>query len=173
MVGPTDETVICELEKSLGLGEELDCWYRESAPRMEELDFGGNPLQMYEPEELTDLQMNFSYNLQNRKRDPEWREDWIVIADKGLDPVIYDKKTKGVYFARHDQEQIILQRLSPDLKGWIATLVVLCEVCYLTYQGQLLDDNGEWNPKIMLEIGKRLEVIIPNECVENWRKFLE
>lgn len=49
---------------------------------------------MYEPEELIDLQMNFSHDLQNMKRDPEWKDDWIVIADKGLDPLIYDMKSK-------------------------------------------------------------------------------
>ena len=38
-------------------------WYRECAPRMGELDFGGNPIQMYEPEELVDLQINFSHDL--------------------------------------------------------------------------------------------------------------
>ena len=42
---------------------------------MGELDFGGNPIQLYEPEELIELQMNFSHDLQNMKRDPEWKDD--------------------------------------------------------------------------------------------------
>lgn len=45
------------------------------------------------------------------KRNPEWKEEWIVIADKGLDPMIYDKKTKGVYYARHGQGHMTFEKI--------------------------------------------------------------
>jgi hypothetical protein len=172
-VGSTDETVVRELREALGLDEELAGWYRECAPRMGELDFGGNPVQLYGPEELMDLQMNFSHDLQNMKRDPEWKIDWIVIADKGLDPLIYDMKSKGVYYARHGQRDITLKRLSPDLKGWIKALVVLCEICYLTYHGRFVDENGEISPKILQEMKEKLNAFLPGECIGNWWSLLE
>lgn len=140
---------------------------------MGELDFGGNPIQLYEPEELIDLQMNFSHDLQNMKRDPEWKDDWIVIADKGLDPLIYDMKSKGMYYARHGQGDITLKRLSPDLEGWLKALVVLCEICYLTYHGRFMDENGEFVPRILQGTEEKLDAFLPGECIQNWRCLLE
>jgi hypothetical protein len=172
-VGSTDETVVRELREVLGLDEELAGWYRECAPRMGELDFGGNPVQLYEPEELIGLQMNFSHDLQNMKRDPEWKDDWIVIADKGLDPLIYDKKTKGIYYSRYGQGPITLKRLSPDLQGWIKALVVLSEIFYLTYHGRFVDENGELPQKILQETEEKLNAFLPGECIRNWRCLLE
>jgi hypothetical protein len=82
---------------------------------MGELDFGGNPIQLYEPEELVDLQMNFSHNLQNMQKNSDWKKDWIVIADKGLDPFIFDKKTEKIYYTWHGQGSIHLREIAPNL----------------------------------------------------------
>jgi hypothetical protein len=41
-VGRTDEHVMKEIQESLYPGEKLLMWYKDHAPRMGELDLGGN-----------------------------------------------------------------------------------------------------------------------------------
>jgi hypothetical protein len=168
-VGSTDEHVISEIKKSLHLSEKLVTWYRKFAPRMGELDFGGNPIQLYEPEELVDLQMNFSHNLRNMQKDP----DWIVIADKGSDPFIFEQKTEKIYHTWHGQRSVNLRKIAPDLEGFIETLTVLGEICHLKYGGHFLNDEWEFDKKILQEIGMKLGTVLPDECVKSWILILE
>ncbi|KPC77226.1 hypothetical protein ADL26_02895 [Thermoactinomyces vulgaris] len=172
-VGPTDEHVMKEIQRSLDPGEKLLKWYKDYAPRMGELDFGGNPIQLYEPEEMIEVQVNFSHDLASMQSNPEWRNDWIVIADKGLDPFILDKKEGNLYHAWHGQVSINLREIAPSLDGFIETLTVLCEVCYLKYEGQFLNDEWEFDKKILREIENRLRAILPYDSVENWISMLE
>lgn len=172
-VGPTDEHVINEIQKSLYPGEKLLKWYKDHAPRMGELDFGGNPIQLYEPEEIVEVQVNFSHDLESMQSNPEWQNDWIVIADNGLNPFILDKKKENLYHVWHGQGAINLREIAPSLEGFIETLNVLCEVCYLKYEGQFLNDEWEFDKKILREIEKKLGAILPNESVKNWILMLE
>ncbi|MBN2910320.1 SMI1/KNR4 family protein [Polycladomyces sp. WAk] len=172
-VGPTDEHVINEIKRSLHLSEKLLSWYRKCAPRIEELDFGGNPIHLYEPEELVDLQINFSHDLYCMKKNPDWKEDWIVIADKGLDPFIFDQKTEKIYHALHGQGHIRLREIAPCLEDFIETLSILTEICYLKYHGQFLNDGWEFDKKILQEIEGKLSTFLPKECVKNWVMILE
>lgn len=172
-VGPTDKHVISEIKKPFPLSEKLINWYRKYAPRMGELDFGGNSIQLYEPEELVDLQRNFSHNLQNMQKDPDWKENWIVIADRGLDPFIFDQITEKIYYTWHGQGSIYLRDIAPDLEGFIEALILVSGICHLKYEGKFLNDHWEFDKKILQEIEMKLSTVLPDECVNSWILILE
>ncbi|MGA9175441.1 MAG: hypothetical protein WBZ33_15905 [Thermoactinomyces sp.] len=111
--------------------------------------------------------------MNNMQKNSDWKDDWIVIADKGLDPFIFDKKTEKIYYTWHGQGSIHLREIAPNLVRFIEALIVLSEICYLKYDGQFLNDKWEFDRKILQEIEMKLGAIMPEECVRNWILILE
>ncbi|MET3379847.1 hypothetical protein [Variovorax paradoxus] len=63
----------------------------------------GNPFSIPTLARLWELQAGYRWHGITGERIADWPDHWLVVADQGADPFIFDLNTGGIQFARHGE----------------------------------------------------------------------
>ena len=74
-----------------------------------------NPVFLPPLERLWDYQAGYRWNGVTNERVDDWPDEWLVVADIGADPFIFDSQTNRVLFAEHGQGKWDARELFVDL----------------------------------------------------------
>lgn len=74
---------------------------------------------------LWKFQAGYRWNGMTRKPIEDWNEDWLVIADAGGDPFIFDRSSAAILYAQHGEGEWSAVPLFPDLNTMAACLAEL------------------------------------------------
>jgi hypothetical protein len=94
------------------LPEEIGCFYEQVGPWGSvyngtvgpvgcTLNVGGNPVRIPPLHKLENLQAGYAWSTSPKNTLQGWDSDWLVIAEQGGDPFIYQKSSGNILFAFH------------------------------------------------------------------------
>ncbi|RQO59452.1 hypothetical protein DBV14_07020 [Variovorax sp. KBW07] len=63
----------------------------------------GNPFSIPPLARLWELQAGYRWHGISGERIADWPDHWLVVADQGADPFIFDLRTGAIQFARHGE----------------------------------------------------------------------
>jgi hypothetical protein len=85
----------------------------------------GNPYFLPRLEKLWDFQAGYRWNGITGEAIEDWDDEWLVIADEGGDPFIFDRASSKVLFARHGEGAWNPEKWFDDLPTMAACLATL------------------------------------------------
>lgn len=80
-------------------------FYREVGPDNITIPTDGNDYFLPRLADLWSFQAGYRWNGITKERIPDWREEWIVVADQGGDPFIYSLETGTILLAAHGSDK--------------------------------------------------------------------
>lgn len=110
---------------SIALPVDIAQFYAQVGPRNIEIVGYGNPTFMPSLAQLWDHQAGYRWNGLTGEPIDNWPDHWVVVADKGADPYIYDAEVRRILYAQHGTGSWNAGEIYPDLNtmaGCIATL---------------------------------------------------
>ena len=97
------------------------------------LTVGGNPVCIPALRKLWTLQDGYAWSRTPENTFSGWSDDWLVIAEQGGDPFIFERSTGHVLFAFHGAGSWKPRQFAPDLRTAIGALAVVATgFCALT-----------------------------------------
>ena len=88
----------------------------------------GNSYSLPSLAKLWDFQAGYRWNGLTGEPIDDWNDDWVVVADQGGDPFIFDRASCTVLFDHHGRGVWEPQYWFPDLPTMIACFAVLGSV---------------------------------------------
>ena len=106
------------------------------------LSVGGNPVSIPPLRKLLNLQAGYAWQSDPKQPFDNWPAHWLVIAEQGGDPFIYDKNTGQVYFAFHGAGRWDPKLFAPDLYTAIGALAAVANAHEELSEQELNLDDG-------------------------------
>ncbi len=111
----------------------------------------GNPLWMPPLSHLWDYQNGYRLSGNPATRDEQWHDDWLVVADEGIDPFILDLATGQVLRDYHGEGSWDPMPAFPDLftmAAWSGATAAVYEEAggHLNYD---FEEGPEWRPQLL------------------------
>jgi hypothetical protein len=127
----------------------------------------GDPFFVPSLESLWEYQSGYRYNTLTEEPDPEWRKDWLVIADRGGDPFIFSRSTEEILFDYHGEGNWDPVDVFPDVETMAASLAIIGDL--VRHAGaDLSDARGRIYPEYYQEALVRLsEVLVSRSAAES------
>ena len=100
----------------------VERFYREVGPFNVTIHSHGNPYFLPSLAELWQLQAGYRWNGLSGDPLEDWLDDWLVVADEGGDPFIFDRSSGVVLHAFHGEEEWDAREMFPDLNTMAACL---------------------------------------------------
>lgn len=116
------------------LPDEVAAFYEEIGPHDVMIEGYGNPYFLPRLSKLWDFQAGYRWDGVSGERIDGWDDDWLVVADEGGNPFIFDRASGRVLFAEHGMGIWEPEEWFPDLVTMAAALATI---------GGVVRDAGE------------------------------
>jgi hypothetical protein len=140
------------------LPESLRKFYSEVGPQDICIEGYGNPTTIPSLRALWDRQAGYRWNGLTNEPIDEWPPNWIVVADEGADPYIFDIETARILFAQHGTGEWDADEIYPDINTMAACIATLG--CVILDSNSFEDDNCNINPACTIDAIDRLTKIL-------------
>ena len=125
--------------------DDIARFYAEVGPRDIEIVGYANPTFIPSLSELWNRQAGYRWNGLTGEPIADWPDSWIVVADEGADPYIFDSDTRRVLFAQHGTGEWDAGEIYPDLNTMAACIATLGIV--ISEADDFTDDDFLVQPK--------------------------
>ena len=100
----------------------VERFYREVGPADIAIQNHGNPYFLPSLANLWKFQAGYRWNGLSGQPIADWNDDWLVIADEGGDPFIFERTSSVVLYAYHGAGEWDAGEIFPDLNTMAACL---------------------------------------------------
>ena len=121
----------------------------------------GNPFELPPLARLWDSQAGYRWHGITNQRLEGWDDSWLVIADQGGDPFIFQRDTGEILFARHGGPWKPI-KVFADIITMTACLATIGNVC-VEAEDDLWTDDERINPVFRAILLSRLTLILESE----------
>ena len=150
--GPADWTGPFQLPESL-----LQ-FYSGVGPKDVCIEGFGNPTTIHSLKKLWERQAGYRWNGLTNEPIGDWPENWIVVADEGADPYIFDTETTRILFAQHGSGEWDAGEIYLDINTMAACIATLG--CVILDSEDFEDDDCNINPDCRIDAIDRLAKIL-------------
>jgi len=140
------------------LPEVLRNFYSEVGPKDVCIEGYGNPTTIPSLKHLWDRQAGYRWNGLTNEPIEDWPPNWIVVADEGADPYIFDMNTSQILFAQHGTGEWDAGEMYPDINTMAACIATLG--CVILDSDNFEDDDCNINPECRMDAIERLTKIL-------------
>ena len=141
------------------LPESVEQFYCEVGPASITVEMHGNPFFLPCLAELWNFQAGYRWNGLSGEPIEDWNDAWLVVADAGGDPFIFDRTSSAVLHAYHGEGEWDASEIFRDLNKMAACLAqlgsIVCE-----FRDEYLDEDCSIRPKFKMIALDRLKVIL-------------
>ena len=124
------------------LPPEVAEYYDHIGPLDVTIDGYGNPCFLPSLARLWDFQAGYRWNGLTGEPIDDWNDDWLVVADEGGDPFIFDRASSTVLVAYHGEGVWEPEERFPNLPAMAACLAILGSV--VRAAGDDFTDADSW-----------------------------
>jgi hypothetical protein len=125
----------------------------------------GNPFFLPSLARLWQHQVGYRFDASG-ERVEDWSSNWIVVADEGADPFIYDASTAEILFANHGAGTWKPVEAYPDLNTMAACMAIFGIVSIQAGEN-FTDEQSYVSPEHRAEaVSRLLEVLADKEAAE-------
>lgn len=110
------------------LPNEIANFYRDIGPSNITIEGCGNPYFLPRLDILWDYQCGYRWDGNTGERLDDWLDQWLVVADEGADPFIFDQETGRILYAMHGMGVWEPEEVFPDIYTMAACLATLGSV---------------------------------------------
>jgi hypothetical protein len=128
---------------------------------------------------LWKFQAGYRYNSETGKAIEHWRGNWLVVADEGGDPFIFDSRSGNILHAVHGLGAWAPKVVFPNLASLAGSLANVGSIV-VDAGIDLTNESGDIKNKYLLELKRRLTRILDEETVVEgaveilgWQRYLE
>ncbi len=107
---------------------EVAAFYAQVGPYDITIEGYGNPYFLPRLAKLWDFQKGYRWHGFTGERLKDWDENWLVVADEGGDPFIFDRDSRKVLFALHGTGVWKPETWFPSLPTMAACLAILGKI---------------------------------------------
>ena len=145
----------------IALPKQIEDFYLEVGPVDLKIDSIGNPYHIPSLSRLWEFQAGYRWNGITGEPSNGWNDNWVVVADEGADPFIFDRHNGEILFALHGQGTWEPERVFPDIYTMAACLGILGSTAAAA--GEELFDGDSLNSKYLENIIARFKEILGQE----------
>ena len=138
---------------------EVERFYREVGPADVCVESYGNPFFLPSLAKLWECQAGYRWNGLTGEPLADWKDDWLVVADQGGDPLILSRSSGAVMHDEHGRGVWEPGELFPDLLTMAACLGQLGAVVAAAGEGFTDEDcriRPEWRDEAVGGLGRLL-----------------
>ncbi len=140
------------------LPQSLRKFYSEVGPKDICVEGFGNATTIPSLRSLWDRQAGYRWNGLTNELIDDWPANWIVVADEGADPYIFDIETTWILFAQHGTGEWDADEIYPDINTMAACIATLG--CVILDSNNFDDDDCNINPACRIDAIDRLTKIL-------------
>ena len=118
----------------------IELFYREVGPVNITIEAHGNPYFLPCLADLWKFQAGYRWNGLSGELIEDWNDDWLVVADEGGDPFIFEKTLGVVLHAYHGEGEWDAGEMFPDLNTMAACLAQIGEIVAEAREGYMEED---------------------------------
>lgn len=133
-------------------------FYSDVGPQDVCIEGYGNPTTIYSLKKLWDRQAGYRWNGLTNEPIENWPPDWVVVADEGGDPYLFDMKTTRILYARHGTGEWDAGEIYPDINTMAACIATLG--CVILDSDDFENKDGDVNPARRMDAVERLTKIL-------------
>ena len=145
------------------LPETVKEYYRDFGAFNINIDSYGNSFFLPSLERLWKCQNGYRFHGLTNERIEDWKDEWLVIADQGADPLIYSINTENILFDYHGQGKWEPGELFSDLPTMVNSLLILGEIVVNTGE-DFTDKNGYIKQSFIVSAKENLRHILKLEA---------
>lgn len=160
---PVDASSVPEVTSALGLPEAFPELYRDTGPvAYGSVPWVAEPLHIYSFDELVTRQDGYRWFGGSRTPEPEWRPEWIVVADASADPFMADisQENLPVLFARHGAGTWMPVEVASSMPAFLDAVIAYERVLLERFAGEPFDADSEYVPGFLEAVGERLGQVL-------------
>lgn len=157
--GELRQQTISDWNGEIALPKHIEDFYLEVGPVDLKIDSIGNPYHIPSLSRLWKYQTGYRWNGITGEPSDGWKDDWLVVADEGSDPFIFDRHNGEILFALHGQGAWEPERVFPDIYTMAACLGSLGSIA----AGEELFDGDSLKSKYLENIIARFKEILGQE----------
>jgi hypothetical protein len=104
----------------------------------------------------------------------EWDAKWVVIADKGADPVIAHSDQAGtpISMAVHGVGYWKPEIIAPSLSVFLQMISIWVDIGIVRYGGEVFDEQSHFLPEVAADLRTALSKIIDDVLLANFFEYL-
>ncbi len=110
---------------SFAIPPTVERFYREVGPANITIEAHGNPYFLPSLADIWKFQAGYRWNGLSGEPIEDWNDDWLVVADEGGDPFIFERASGVVLHAYHGEGEWGAGEMFPDLNTMAACLAQL------------------------------------------------
>lgn len=137
----------------------VERFYREVGPSNVTIQAHGNPFFLPCLADLWQFQAGYRWNGLSGEPIEDWNDDWLVVADQGGDPFIFDRASGAVSHDYHGEGDWDAGEMFPDLNAMAACLAQLGAIVSEAGDEFLADDYSV-RPEYRALASARLEELL-------------
>jgi len=122
----------------------IAAFYSNVGPVNINIEGYGNPTTLPSLENLWERQSGYRWNGLTGDPIEDWPSNWIVIANEGGDPYIFDSETEKILFAMHGAGNWAADEMFADIPTMAACIATLG--CVMLDADEFEDEDGDVNP---------------------------
>ncbi|MCS1384071.1 hypothetical protein NXZ75_17835 [Lysinibacillus sphaericus] len=120
--------IICNIRPD---GYQLDCT---------DIDLGNSLLFLYAADKLVRRQEGFRWIGTEKREDPNWNPNWLVVADKDDDPiVVVTNQENSPVFASYETSALF--PIADSFSVFLDALSVTLEIIHEKFKGEIMDEE--------------------------------
>lgn len=127
------------------------------------LEVGGEPVCIPPLHKLRDLQAGYRWHGITGERLPEWKEEWLVVAEQGGDPFILEISSGRILFDVHGSGTWNPQFFAPDLETAFIGLAIVADTMDRLGEARL-DESFDLTPAARKEVVASLAAHLGSEA---------
>jgi len=137
----------------------VEQFYREVGPANITIEAHGNPYFLPCLADLWKFQSGYRWNGLSCEPIGDWNDDWLVVADEGGDPFIFDRSSGAVLHAYHGEGEWDAGEMFPDLNTMAACLAQLGAIV-LESRDEYMEEDCSIRPKFRAFALDRLQELL-------------
>jgi hypothetical protein len=111
---------------------------------------------------LWKFQAGYRWNGLNKEPNDDWNDEWLVVADEGGDPFIFDRTSGAILHAYHGEGEWDAREMFPDLNTMAACLAQVGAIVR-EFRDDYKEEDCSIRPKFRLLALERLQELVgPN-----------
>jgi hypothetical protein len=137
----------------------IERFYREIGPDDITIEAHGNPYFLPCLTALWGFQAGYRWNGLTGEPIEDWNDDWLVVADEGGDPFIFDRTSGVVLHANHGEGEWDARELFPDLNTMAACLAQIGAIV-TEFADRYLEEDFSVRPEFRALASTRLQELL-------------